>query len=180
VVLLTRREADVTSGRHQSEAAAPKSLPGVAGFKSERWPTSNRNVDRLQAGRVADIKSERVAGLRRNLQRSADQGVAGAILPDFSLGVSGSLVSAMLVFEQLTVHSQRLTHTFLDAVHLRPCPQSIVRSKSRSRRATASTTIFFPRLALWSLHRVNHPRSEERSIVATRLSVMPVIFRTFR
>ena len=23
--------------------APPKSLPGVAGFKSERWPTSNRN-----------------------------------------------------------------------------------------------------------------------------------------
>jgi hypothetical protein len=68
VVLLTRREADVTGGRHQSEAGPPKSLPGVAGFKSERWPTSNRNVDRLQAGRVADIKSERVAGLRRNLQ----------------------------------------------------------------------------------------------------------------
>jgi hypothetical protein len=74
VVLLTRREADVTSGRHQSEAAAPKSLPGVAGFKSERWPTSNRNVDRLQAGRVADIKSERVAGLRRNLQTASGLG----------------------------------------------------------------------------------------------------------
>jgi hypothetical protein len=46
--------------------------------RSQGWPASNRNggrlqigmVDRLQAGRVADIKSERVAGLRRNLHRS--------------------------------------------------------------------------------------------------------------
>jgi hypothetical protein len=29
---------------------APPSAPGVAGFKSERWPTSNRKVDRLQIG----------------------------------------------------------------------------------------------------------------------------------
>ena len=68
MVLLTRREADVTSGRHQSEAAPQNRFQG--------WPASNRNggrlqigmVDRLRAGRVADIKSERVAGLRRNLQ----------------------------------------------------------------------------------------------------------------
>jgi len=59
VVLLTRREADVTGGRHQSEAGPPKIAPRggrlqigtVAdfksewwtGFKSEWWPTSNRN-----------------------------------------------------------------------------------------------------------------------------------------
>ena len=47
--------------------------------RSQGWPASNRNggrlqigmVDRLQAGRVADIKSERVAGLRRNLHNCA-------------------------------------------------------------------------------------------------------------
>jgi hypothetical protein len=86
VVLLTRREADVTGGRHQSEAGPPKSLPGVAGFKSERWPTSNRNVDRLQAGRVADIKSERVAGLRRNLQ--ARKRIAQLLRKFEAIGVS--------------------------------------------------------------------------------------------
>jgi hypothetical protein len=58
VVLLTRREADVTGGRHQSEAGPPKIAPRggrlqigtVADFKSEwwtgfrpeGWPTSNR------------------------------------------------------------------------------------------------------------------------------------------
>jgi hypothetical protein len=47
---------------------APPSAPGVAGFKSKRWPTSSRKVDRLQIGMVADFKSERAAALRRNLQ----------------------------------------------------------------------------------------------------------------
>jgi hypothetical protein len=39
----------------------------VAGFISERWPTSPRNDGRHHLGTLADITSERVAGLRRNL-----------------------------------------------------------------------------------------------------------------
>src|SRR6266853_5047016 len=49
----------------------PKPVPdvdGVAGFKSERWPLSNRNGGRLQIGMVADITSEKAAALRRNPQ----------------------------------------------------------------------------------------------------------------
>jgi hypothetical protein len=69
VVLLTRR-----GGRHRWPAPIGGRPPQN---RSQGWPASNRNggrlqigmVDRLQAGRVADIKSERVAGLRRNLQR---------------------------------------------------------------------------------------------------------------
>lgn len=46
----------------------------------------------------------------------ADQGFAGAIVPDFPLSVSGSLVSAMLVFEEFAIHPHRLKDTFLDSV----------------------------------------------------------------
>jgi hypothetical protein len=63
--MLTRRRNDTTP--------SPIGIPGpdvdeVAGFKSERWPLSNRNGGRLQIGMVADITSEQAAALRRNLQ----------------------------------------------------------------------------------------------------------------
>jgi hypothetical protein len=37
---------------------APPSAPGVAGFKSERWPTSNRKGGRLQIGKGGRFASE--------------------------------------------------------------------------------------------------------------------------
>jgi hypothetical protein len=40
----------------------------VAGFKSERWPASNRNGGRHQLGMVAGFTSEYPAGLHWNLQ----------------------------------------------------------------------------------------------------------------
>jgi hypothetical protein len=40
----------------------------VAGFKSERWPLSNRNRGRLQIGTVAGFKSEKVAAFSWNPQ----------------------------------------------------------------------------------------------------------------
>jgi hypothetical protein len=40
----------------------------VAGFKSERWPLSNRNRGRLQVEMVAGLKSEKVAAFSWNLQ----------------------------------------------------------------------------------------------------------------
>jgi hypothetical protein len=52
--------------------APPKSLPGVAGFKSERWPTSNRNGGpasgrkggRHQIGKGGRLASESAARVR--------------------------------------------------------------------------------------------------------------------
>jgi len=40
----------------------------VAGITSEWWPASVRNGGRHQIGIPADIKSEYLAGMRRNLQ----------------------------------------------------------------------------------------------------------------
>jgi len=45
----------------------------VAGITSEWWPASVRNGGRHQIGIPADIKSEYLAGMRRNLQRNAQQ-----------------------------------------------------------------------------------------------------------
>jgi hypothetical protein len=42
----------------------------AAGFKSVRWPLSNRNRGRLQIGTVAGIKSEKVAAFSWNLHVS--------------------------------------------------------------------------------------------------------------
>jgi hypothetical protein len=46
----------------------PSPTGEVAGFKSERWPLSNRNRGRLQIGMVVGFKSEKVAAFGWNLQ----------------------------------------------------------------------------------------------------------------
>jgi hypothetical protein len=69
VVLLTRREADVTGGRHQSEAGPPKIAPRggrlqigtVADFKSECGPASGRKGGRHQIGKGGRLASESAA-----------------------------------------------------------------------------------------------------------------------
>jgi hypothetical protein len=61
----------LTRGRRRPSHPKPQppSLRGeVAGFRSERWPLSNRNRGRLQIGTVAGIKSEKVAAFSWNLQ----------------------------------------------------------------------------------------------------------------
>ena len=60
----------LTRGRRRPSPPKPQppSLRGaVAGFKSERWPLSNRNRGRLQIGTLAAIKSEKVAAFSWNL-----------------------------------------------------------------------------------------------------------------
>ncbi len=58
---------------------------------------------------------------------SADQGFAGAIVSNFPLGVSGSLVSAMLVLEQFAIHPHTLKDTFLDGMRVRFDSQRILK-----------------------------------------------------
>jgi hypothetical protein len=61
----------LTRGRRRpfrSEPQPTSPAGEAAGFKSERWPLSNRNRGRLQIGTMAGIKSENVAAFSWNLQ----------------------------------------------------------------------------------------------------------------
>jgi hypothetical protein len=67
----TRREVDAdpqAASPPPSKAAANLTFGKAAGFKSERWPLSNRNRGRLQIGMAAAFKSEKVAAFSWNLQ----------------------------------------------------------------------------------------------------------------
>src|SRR5262249_55415778 len=53
--------------------------------------------------------------------------LAGAIPFDFSLGIPGRLVSAMLVLEQFAIHPQRLNHARLKGLSISPHAQGILK-----------------------------------------------------
>src|SRR6516165_6126663 len=70
-----RREVDAdpqATSPAPSKAAANLTLGEAAGFKSERWPLSNRNGGRLQIGTAAAFKSEKAAAFSWNLQLRQD------------------------------------------------------------------------------------------------------------
>ena len=63
----------LTRGRRhplRQKPQPPSPRGKVAGFKSERWPLSDRNRGRLQIGMAAGLKSEKVAAFNWNLQKS--------------------------------------------------------------------------------------------------------------
>src|ERR1700737_3507572 len=64
--LATRSPASPAQGGRQTFCTA---FAGVAGITSEWWPASVRNGGRHQIGIPAGIKSEYLAGMRRNLHQ---------------------------------------------------------------------------------------------------------------
>jgi hypothetical protein len=86
----------LTRGRRRPSHPKPQppSLRGEgAGFKSERWPLSNRNRGRLQIGTVAGIKSEKVAAFSWNLQLRIPKHAIRERCPGVGLSTSSTILS---------------------------------------------------------------------------------------
>src|SRR5277367_4016742 len=82
-----RRHPDLLVDHRRARSAAVAEPRGANDESRDRlrWPASFRNGGRDQIGTVADVKSESLAGIRRNSQRSP--------LPTKAARCDGSLVS---------------------------------------------------------------------------------------